>query len=79
MLQKFDNPEIFVAPFLKSFEIQKDFCYDLIYDKFWDNFFCKDVAMLHLYKKENKIIFNFEEALESILPINILWNIIKTK
>jgi len=34
MLQKFDNPEIFVAPFLKSFEIQKDFCYDLIYDKF---------------------------------------------
>ena len=39
MLEKFDNPEIFVAPFLKSFEIQKDFCYDLIYEKFWDKYF----------------------------------------
>jgi len=34
MLEKFENPEIFVAPFLKKFEIQKDFCYDEIYKKF---------------------------------------------
>ena len=58
MLEKFDNPKIFVWPFLKSFEIQKDFCYDLIYDKFSNKYF------------ENidwKIIFNFEKALKSIL------------
>ena len=60
MLQKFDNPEIFVAPFLKSFEIQKDFCYDLIYKKFWDKYF--EII-------EEKIFFNFENALKSIL-----WN-----
>ena len=70
MLEKFENPEIFVAPFLKSFEIQKDFCYDLIYEKFWDKYFeeeSRDVASLHLYSKENKIIFNFGKTLKSIL------------
>ena len=80
MLKKFDNPEIFVAPFLKSFEIQKDFCYDLIYKKFWDKYFeekSRDVALLHLYNEkeklphlyneDNKIIFNFEKALKSLL------------
>jgi len=58
MLKNFDNPKIFVAPFLKKFEIQKDFCYDAILEKFWEKFF--DF-------KENKIIFNFEAALKSIL------------
>jgi len=58
MLEKFDNPKIFVAPFYKKFEIQKDFCYDEIYKKFQDKFF---------EIKEEKIIFNFEKALKSIL------------
>jgi len=58
MLEKFDNPEIFVAPFLKKFEIQKDFCYDEIFENFWDKYFIE---------KEKKIIFNFEGALKSIL------------
>jgi len=57
-IDKFENPEIFVAPFLKKFEIQKDFCYDLIYEKFWDKYF--EIS-------ENKIIFNFENALKSVL------------
>ncbi len=71
MLERFDNPEIFVAPFLKSFEIQKDFCYDAIFEKFWDKYFSRDVALLHLYNPDieyyEKIIFNFEKALKSIL------------
>lgn len=58
MLEKFNNPEIFITPFLKTFEIQKDFCYDLIFEKFWDVFF---------ETQQNKIIFNFDEALKNIL------------
>lgn len=57
-LEKFENPEIFISPFLKTFEVQKDFCYDEIYKKFWDKYF--------EYNHE-KIIFNFEKALKSIL------------
>jgi hypothetical protein len=34
MLENFESPEIFVAPFYKKFEIQKDFCYDSIVKKF---------------------------------------------
>jgi len=58
MLEKFENPKIFVAPFLKKFEIQKNFCYELIYEKFWDKFF----------KEKNwKILFYFESCLKSLL------------
>ncbi len=60
MLEKFDNPKVFVAPFLKSFEIQKDFCYDLLFEKLWDSYF---------ENIDNKIIFNFEKALKSLLWI----------
>ncbi len=65
MMIKFDNPQVFVAPFLKSFEIQKDFCYDAIYKKFWDKFF---------EIKETKIIFDFEKALKSVLPKNAIFD-----
>ena len=58
MLEKFENPKIFVAPFLKKFEIKKDFCYEAIYEKFWDKFF---------EEKEQKIIFDFESCLKSLL------------
>jgi hypothetical protein len=34
MLENFNDPEIFVAPFYKKFEIQKDFCYEAIFEKF---------------------------------------------
>ena len=58
MLERFKNPNIFVAPFYKKFEIQKDFCYDAIYEKFWTKFFIE---------QENKIIFDFEQALRTLL------------
>jgi len=58
MLEKFKNPKIFVAPFYKKFEIQKDFCYDEIFSKFWDKYF---------ENIDNKIIFNFENVLKSVL------------
>jgi len=65
MLQNFKNPEIFVAPFYKKFEIQKDFCYEAIFEKFWDKFF---------EEKNWKIIFDFENALKSILPKNAVFD-----
>ena len=58
MLEKFENPKIFVAPFYKKFEIKKDFCYDEIFEKFWDKFF---------EEKEWKIIFDFQNALKYVL------------
>ncbi len=58
MFVKFENPEIFVAPFLKKFEIKKDFCYEAIYKKFGNEFF---------EINETKIIFNFEKALKKVL------------
>jgi hypothetical protein len=39
MLEKFHSPYVYVAPFLHKFEIQKDFCYDMIYNKVKDKFF----------------------------------------
>ena len=58
IMQKFQNPKIFVAPFYKKFEIKKDFCYEAIFEKFWDKFF---------EKKDWKIIFYFKSTLKSIL------------
>ena len=65
MLEKFDNPKVFVAPFLKEFEIQKDFCYNAIYQKFQDRFF---------EEKNDKIIFHFEKAVKSVLPENAVFD-----
>ena len=61
MLEKFENPTIYVAPFYKKFEIQKDFCYDMIEKKFWKQFF---------EEKDWKILFDFQWALKSVLPSN---------
>ena len=67
MIEKFDNPKIFVAPFLKKFEIQKDFCYDAIYKKFWNEFFNHPQPLLSKEGEKEKIIFDFESCLKSIL------------
>ena len=67
MLKNFDNPEIFVAPFYKKFEIQKDFCYDEIFEKYWEKFFETHPQPLPCKEGSRKIIFNFENALKSIL------------
>ena len=65
MLEKFEKPNIYVWPFLKKFEIQKDFCYFEIENKFWNRYF----------KEENwKIIFDFEKAVKSILPKNAIFD-----
>lgn len=59
MLMNFSDPEIFVAPFLHQFEIQKDDCYLQIQQKFGEQFF---------NIQEDKIIFDFLGAVKSVLP-----------
>jgi len=50
---------IFVGPFIHSFEIKKDFCFDKLQEKFGNKFF----------KSSNgKIMFLFKDALMSLLP-----------
>ena len=53
------NLEIVVGPHLHIFEIQKDFCHEMIFAKFGDAFFST---------KEGKIIFHFKDAIASLLP-----------
>lgn len=61
MLAKFDATtlSVYVAPFLRSFQIQKDFCYEQITQKFGEHF---------IEQKDGKLFFNFEEAIHSLLP-----------
>jgi len=58
MLNIFENPNIFVLPFLHRFEIQKDFCYNMIFEKFGDKFF---------EFENDKIFFNFKHCLQFLL------------
>jgi len=60
-----DDLEIFVGPFLTKFEIKKDFCFEQISAKFGDKFFIYD---------KDRIIFDFKSALESILPMNTVFD-----
>ena len=64
MLNKFnpDNLHIFTGPFLHSFEIKKDFCFDKIQEKFGDKYFIQE---------EDKITFLFKDAIISLLPKNV--------
>lgn len=64
MLKNFDisNLQIFISPFIHRFEIQKDFCYEKLKIKF-EKF---------IEFKDDKIFFNFKEALLSILPENVV-------
>lgn len=56
---------IYVAPFLNNFEIKKDFCFYDIKEKFREKYF---------EIKDDKIIFNFKDALASILPSDTIWD-----
>jgi len=75
MLEKFENPKIFVAPFYKKFEIKKDFCYDEIFKKFWNKFFSPHTnTLLKERGQEEKVIFNFEKALKSVLWEKVIFD-----
>ena len=70
MLSKFNNPKIFVSPFLKKFEIQKDDCYEKIKNRFGKKY-------LLIKKEKNKkiIIFQFQKAIKDILPKNTIFDL----
>jgi hypothetical protein len=61
MLELFPDTgrKIFIGPLLSEFEIQRDFCYEAISEKFGDKFFDQ---------RAGKIIFRFKDALSSVLP-----------
>ncbi|MSU74695.1 laccase domain-containing protein [Candidatus Kaiserbacteria bacterium] len=67
MLAQFStqNLVVYVAPFLHSFEIQKDFCYDQITQKFGERY---------LGQQSGKLIFNFKNALASVLPSQAVYD-----
>ena len=57
------NPEtvvIYVGPFLHSFEIKKDFCYEALIKKMGGE--------KHIHEEDGKIIFEFQQAIAEILP-----------
>ena len=60
-----DTLVVYVAPFLHSFEIQKDFCYDQILQKFEGRF---------IEEKEGKLFFHFMEALMSLVPSQTVYD-----
>jgi copper oxidase (laccase) domain-containing protein len=55
----FENLHVFVGPFMHSFEIRKDFCFDMIQEKFGNKYFIED---------KDKITFLFKDAIMSLLP-----------
>jgi|ERR1035437_2752065 copper oxidase (laccase) domain-containing protein len=63
MLKEFnqENLHVFVGPFVHSFEIKKDFCFNKIQEKFGEKYFTKD---------KDKITFLFKDAIMSLLPQN---------
>lgn len=67
MLTHFDtgNLSVHVAPFLHSFEIQKDFCYEQIAQKFGGRY---------IEEKSGKLIFNFGNAIRSLLPPQTMYD-----
>ena len=69
MLEKFENPHIFVGPLFKEFEIQRDDCYAKIDNKFGQQFF-----KIHNSLSQEKIIFQFQKAIKSVLPNNTIFD-----
>lgn len=57
--------EVFVGPFLHSFEIQKDACYDAVTEKFGKEFLRED---------EGRLLFDFKGAIASLLPSTTAWD-----
>lgn len=60
-----ENLVIYVAPFLHTFEIKRDFCYESLYNVIGDRFF---------EEREDKLFFNFKNALENLLPEHTVWD-----
>ncbi|MEK9182679.1 MAG: polyphenol oxidase family protein [Patescibacteria group bacterium] len=56
---KRENLKVFVGPFMHSFEIKKDFCFDQIQEKFGNKYFIEN---------GEKITFLFKDAIMSLLP-----------
>lgn len=61
MLAHFDteNLSVYIAPFLHTFEIQKDSCYDQIVEKFGERY---------IERQPDKLVFHFKDAIDSLLP-----------
>lgn len=62
--------DVYVAPFLHSFEIQRDSCYECITQKFGDRYF---------EEKSGKLFFNFKDAISSLLPPQTVYDARDTK
>lgn len=62
--------EVFVGPFLHTFEIQKDVCYDAIIKKFGKKFLRDD---------EGRLMFDFKGAIASLLPPHTIFDLRDTK
>ncbi len=62
ILLRFDpkNLSVYIAPFLHSFEIKRDFCYDKLSPKFGD----------YIEQQPDRLVFNFKDAISSLLPPN---------
>ena len=53
-----EDLQMYVGPFLNSFEVQRDFCYDQLKQKFGNKFF---------HEESNKLIFDFKKTIDSLL------------
>lgn len=60
MLAHFDTKtlSVYIAPFLHSFEIKKDFCYEQLSQEF----------AKYIEEQPDKLVFNFKDAIASLLP-----------
>jgi copper oxidase (laccase) domain-containing protein len=80
MATEFRNPEIFVAPFLPRFEIQKDFCFEILREKFGDDFFeFENSRDLNLRNLEFQNCKNSQIQIARIFKLKIaafeIWNL----
>ncbi len=55
-----EDAVVYVGPFLHSFEIQRDFCYDALVQK--------PGTEQYIREENGKLIFHFQEALADLLP-----------
>ncbi len=64
-----ESVEVFVGPFMHSFEIKRDFCYEKIVAKFGEQFFSFE---------EDRIVFHFKDAVASLLPESVKFDLRNT-
>ncbi len=57
--------EVFVGPFLHSFEVQKDACYEAIVTKFGNRFLSEENGMC---------TFHYKDAVASLLPVHAVFD-----